>query len=116
MAETIDYFTEGRSEDVVDARMGEAVNPRLAQVMSSLVRHLHSFAKDVELTQEEWGLAIDFLTRTGQMSDGNRQEFILLSDVLGFSMLAMSDAFTPKTASEVNHRSPSTKVWVTMVS
>lgn len=97
MAETIDYFTEGRSEDVVDARMGEAVNPRLAQVMSSLVRHLHSFAKDVELTQEEWGLAVDFLTRTGQMSDGNRQEFILLSDVLGFSMLV--DA--------INHRRPS---------
>jgi protocatechuate 3,4-dioxygenase beta subunit len=97
MAETIDYFTEARSEEVVNARMGDTVTPRLAQVMTALVKHLHAFAKDVELTQEEWGIAIDFLTRTGQMSDGNRQEFILLSDVLGFSMLV--DA--------INHRRPS---------
>ena len=97
MADAIDYFTEERSEAVVNARMGTDVSPRLAEVMASLVKHLHAFAKDVELTQEEWGLAIDFLTRTGQMCDGNRQEFILLSDVLGFSMLV--DA--------INHRRPS---------
>lgn len=97
MADTIDYFTEARSEEVVNARMGEDINPRLAQVMTSLVKHLHAFAKDVELTQQEWALAVDFLTRTGQMSDGNRQEFILLSDVLGLSMLV--DA--------INHRRPS---------
>lgn len=97
MADTIDYFTEARSVEAVNARMGKDINPRLAQVMASLVKHLHAFAKDVELTQEEWGIAIDFLTRTGQMCDGNRQEFILLSDVLGFSMLV--DA--------INHRRPS---------
>jgi catechol 1,2-dioxygenase len=97
MAETIDYFTEARSVEAVNARMGADTAPRLAQVMASLVKHLHAFAKDVELTQEEWGIAIDFLTRTGQMSDGNRQEFILLSDVLGFSMLV--DA--------ISHRRPS---------
>lgn len=97
MADTIDYFTEARSEEVVNARMGEDINPRLAEVMTSLVKHLHAFAKDVELTQQEWALAVDFLTRTGQMSDGNRQEFILLSDVLGLSMLV--DA--------INHRRPS---------
>jgi catechol 1,2-dioxygenase len=64
--------------------------------MTSLIRHLHAFIKDVELTQDEWGIAIDFLTRTGQMCDDNRQEFILLSDVLGASMLV--DA--------INHRRP----------
>lgn len=97
MADTIDFFTEARSDAVVNSRMGTDVPPRLAEVMTSLVKHLHAFAKDVELTQQEWGLAVDFLTRTGQMSDGNRQEFILLSDVLGFSMLV--DA--------INHRRPS---------
>jgi len=95
--ETYEFFSEARSEAVVNARMGADVSPRLAQVMASLVKHLHAFAKDVELTQEEWGLAVDFLTRTGQMCDGNRQEFILLSDVLGLSMLV--DA--------INHRRPS---------
>jgi protocatechuate 3,4-dioxygenase beta subunit len=97
MADTIDYFTEGRSEEVVNSRLGPDINPRLAQVMTSLVKHLHAFAKDVELTQAEWAVAVDFLTRTGQISDGNRQEFILLSDVLGLSMLV--DA--------INHRRPS---------
>lgn len=97
MADTIDFFTEARSDAVVNSRMGTDVPPRLAEVMTSLVKHLHAFAKDVELTQQEWGLAVDFLTRTGQMSDGNRQEFILLSDVLGLSMLV--DA--------INHRRPS---------
>lgn len=97
MADTIDYFTEGRSEEVVNSRLGPDINPRLAQVMTSLVKHLHAFAKDVELTQAEWAVAVDFLTRTGQISDGNRQEFILLSDVLGLSMLV--DA--------INHPRPS---------
>jgi protocatechuate 3,4-dioxygenase beta subunit len=87
LADNIDYFTEARSVEAVNARMGAETNPRLATVMASLVKHLHAFAKDVELTQEEWGGAIDFLTRTGQISSGSRQEFILLSDVLGFSML-----------------------------
>lgn len=90
-------FTEETSVTAVNGRMGEDINPRLATVMASLVKHLHAFAKDVELTQEEWGVAIDFLTRTGQMCDENRQEFILLSDTLGVSMLV--DA--------INHRRPS---------
>lgn len=93
----IDYFTEARSVEVVNTRMAADIDPRLATVMTSLVKHLHAFAKDVELTQGEWATAIDFLTRTGQMCDGNRQEFILLSDVLGVSMLV--DA--------INHRRPS---------
>ncbi|MBD8893650.1 dioxygenase [Roseibium litorale] len=67
--------------------MGTDINPRLAEVMASLVKHLHSFAKDVNLTQAEWAMAIDFLTRTGQICSAERQEFILASDVLGLSML-----------------------------
>jgi len=81
------YFTETNSVETVNARMGAQTDPRLAEIMSSLVKHLHGFAKDVSLTQEEWDFAIGFLTRTGQMCSGERQEFILLSDVLGFSML-----------------------------
>ena len=80
-------FTEATSADVVNARHADCANPRLAEVMSSLVRHLHAFAKDIHLTQDEWGLAVDFLTRTGQMCSDERQEFILLSDTLGLSML-----------------------------
>ena len=64
--------------------------------MQSLVRHAHDFVREVELTQDEWFAAIMFLTRTGQMSDDKRQEFILLSDTLGISMLV--DA--------INHRQP----------
>ncbi|MBI1169975.1 6-chlorohydroxyquinol-1,2-dioxygenase [bacterium] len=80
-------FTEATSVETVNARHAACTNPRLAEVMSALVRHLHDFAKEVHLTQAEWGLAIDFLTRTGQICSGQRQEFILLSDVLGLSML-----------------------------
>lgn len=91
-----DYFTEEGSVDAVNARMAPDIDPRLREVMASLVRHLHAFVKDVELTEAEWEVAIDFLTRTGQICSDTRQEFILLSDVLGVSMLV--DA--------INHRSP----------
>ena len=83
----IDYFTEANSVEAVNARMGEATDPRLREVMAALVRHLHGFVKEVGLTQQEWEVAIDFLTRTGQLCDAQRQEFILLSDTLGVSML-----------------------------
>ncbi|MFC9472412.1 intradiol ring-cleavage dioxygenase [Nocardia sp. NPDC056952] len=65
-------------------------DPRLREVMHSLVRHLHSFARDVRLTEHEWESAIDFLTRAGHITDDRRQEFILLSDVLGLSMLTVA--------------------------
>lgn len=81
------YFTEADSVNNVNARMGPDVSPRLQEVMTSLVTHLHAFAKDIQLTQQEWEVAIDFLTGTGQMCTEERQEFILLSDALGFSML-----------------------------
>ncbi len=63
-----------------------AEDERYREIMTSLVRHLHGFLADVRLTEEEWAAAIDFLTRTGHKSDERRQEFILLSDVLGASM------------------------------
>ena len=81
------YFTEEGSVDAVNGRMGQDVTPRLAEVMAALVKHLHAFAKEVDLTQSEWEIEIDFLTRTGQICSEERQEFILLSDTLGFSML-----------------------------
>jgi catechol 1,2-dioxygenase len=91
------YFREDASAEVVNARMGAETDPRLRQIMHSLVTHLHAFIKDVEPTTKEWEAAIDFLTRTGPMCSDSRQEFILLSDVLGVSMLV--DA--------INHRRPS---------
>lgn len=61
-------------------------DPRLKQVMQSLVEHLHSFIRDVRLTEDEWNAAIEFLTAAGHITDDKRQEFVLLSDVLGASM------------------------------
>jgi hydroxyquinol 1,2-dioxygenase len=61
-------------------------SPRIQQVMRSLVSHLHAFVNEVQLTEDEWFKGIDFLTRTGHITDDRRQEFILLSDVLGVSM------------------------------
>ena len=81
------YFSEDTSVETVNARMGASTSPRMAEVMACLVKHLHAFAKEIHLTQAEWETGIKFLTRTGQICSGERQEFILLSDVLGVSML-----------------------------
>ncbi|TJY66106.1 hydroxyquinol 1,2-dioxygenase [Arthrobacter sp. CAU 1506] len=61
-------------------------DPRLKELMQGLVTHLHAFIRDVRLTEAEWNRAIEFLTATGHITDDKRQEFILLSDVLGASM------------------------------
>ncbi len=90
-------FSEENSEAVVNARMGGDIDPRVRQVMSAIVRHLHAAVKEIEPTPDEWLAAIDFLTKTGQMCNEWRQEFILLSDILGVSMLVDS----------INHRRPS---------
>lgn len=66
---------------------GETPDPRLLELISSLIGHLHAFATQTGLTQQEWRTGIDFLTATGQKCDAERQEFILLSDVLGLSSL-----------------------------
>jgi hydroxyquinol 1,2-dioxygenase len=77
------------TEEVV-ASFDGARSARYREVMQSLVRHLHDFVRDVRLTDEEWHEAIGFLTRTGHMCDDRRQEFVLLSDVLGLSMLTVA--------------------------
>jgi hydroxyquinol 1,2-dioxygenase len=91
------YFTEANSADVVISRNANAGDARLAEVMAVIVRHLHAAVKEIEPTQEEWFKAVMFLTDTGHMCNEWRQEFILLSDVLGVSMLV--DA--------INNRKPS---------
>ncbi len=68
-------------------RLQPTRDPRLREIMTSLIRHLHGFVADVALTRDEWLTAIRFLTATGQLSSDQRQEFILLSDTLGVSML-----------------------------
>ena len=92
------YATEKTLTDVVSERWRDIDDPRLRQVMTALVAHVHAFVREIEPTQAEWFSAIDFLTRTGKLCDDKRQEFILLSDVLGVSMLV--DA--------INHRRSST--------
>ena len=76
--------------DAVIARLGHGAQPRFNEIMTSLVKHLHGFARDVKLTEAEWEQGIGFLTRTGHACSGQRQEFILLSDVIGVSMLTVA--------------------------
>lgn len=74
----------------VVASFGACQDPRLRELMQALVSHLHRFALETGLTQDEWQAAIDTLTATGKITDERRQEFILLSDVLGVSMLTIA--------------------------
>lgn len=83
-------YTEDTLTEAVVARLKDVKDARFKQLMTSLIRHLHAFAKDVQLTEEEWFEAIKFLTAVGQKCDGKRQEFILLSDVLGLSMMTVA--------------------------
>ena len=88
--------TEEDITNEVLRRFEATENPRLRQIMQSLVKHLHGFVRDVELTEEEWFQGIRFLTDTGHMCDEARQEFILLSDTMGVSMVV----------DLINHRKP----------
>ena len=83
-------LNEDTITDAVLARHANAENPRLKAIMTSLVKHLHAFAREVKLTEQEWFEGIEFLTRCGHITDEQRQEFILLSDVLGLSMLTVA--------------------------
>ncbi len=78
-----------RYSDLAVERWSTAHDPRLAEVMSALVRHLHEFAREVRLTEGEWIAGLEWLTRVGQISDEKRVEAILASDVLGLSMLVV---------------------------
>ncbi len=79
---------QGYTDEVVASF--DAAPARLREVVQSLVRHLHAFALEVRLTEEEWAAGIRFLTRAGHITDDVRQEFVLLSDVLGLSMLTVA--------------------------
>ncbi len=83
------------TEAVLNRQSGTA-NPRLKELMASLVQHLHAFARETRLTESEWETAIQFLTEVGHMCSDKRQEFILLSDTLGLSTLVTAQ----------NHRKP----------
>ena len=80
-------FSEENLTEAVVERLANTPDPRLKLLITSLVRHLHAYVRDVEPTFDEWMAAINFLTRTGQTCTDKRQEFILLSDTLGISML-----------------------------
>lgn len=99
------YLTEENSVEAVLSRFTNCDNPRLKAVMTSIIRHLHAVVKETEPSFDEWMMAIDFLTRTGQKCDDRRQEWILMSDTLGVSMLL--DA--------INHRKPSEATQTTVL-
>ena len=81
------YVTETTITDIVLKRWSAVPDPRLRQIMQSMITHLHAFVREIEPTEGEWEAAIEWLTRTGRQSNDKRQEFILASDVVGVSML-----------------------------
>src|SRR5262245_39071426 len=89
-------FNEDNLTAEVVKRLGKTKDKRFREIMTSAVKHLHAFARDVKLTEEEWFEGIKFLTAVGQKCDDKRQEFILLSDILGLSMMIV--ALNHKTA------------------
>jgi hydroxyquinol 1,2-dioxygenase len=98
-------FSEDTLTDAVIERLAECDDSRFKTVMTSLIRHLHGFVREVDLTEGEWMTAIRFLTEVGQTCTDKRQEFILLSDTLGVSILV--DA--------LNHRMPTGAVESTVL-
>jgi len=100
-------FDEFTITEAVLERVAAAKNPRTREISAALVRHLHAFVREIRPTQSEWEGAIDFLTRTGHMCDDKRQEFILLSDTLGVSMLVDAiNHHTPEQATETTVLGP----------
>ena len=82
-----DFTIDNLTDVVLEEYASKTRDPRLREIMSGLIKHLHAFLKDVRPTEEEWFKAIEFLTATGKKCDDKRQEFVLLSDTLGVSML-----------------------------
>ena len=95
----MDLADENTITEIAMRRWGTAKNPRLAKIMPVFIKHLHAFAREVELTPEEWMAGIQWITAVGQISDEKRMETILASDVFGLSMLVvMMNARTPSGA------------------
>ena len=108
-------FDEHNITDAVLARVRNASDPRVRQISEAVVRHLHNFIREVDPTFEEWQQAIAFLTNVGHMCTDTRQEFILLSDTLGASMLV--DAINHRLlegATETTVLGPFYPVWKTL--
>lgn len=82
--------TEQELTDKVVASFDSAKDDRFREVMQALVRHAHAFVRETRLTDDEWSAAIAFLTAAGHITTDTRQEFVLLSDVLGISMLTVA--------------------------
>jgi hydroxyquinol 1,2-dioxygenase len=83
-------FDEKSITQAVIGRLAACEDPRFAHIMSSLVAHLHDFVREVKLTESEWFTAVRFLTDVGKACSDKRQEFILLSDTLGVSVLVIT--------------------------
>ena len=83
-------FNEDTLTAAVIERFSQSKDERFRQIITSAVKHLHAFAREVHLTEEEWFEGIKFLTAVGQKCDDKRQEFILLSDILGLSMMVVA--------------------------
>ena len=83
-------FDEKSITQAVIGRLSQTDDPRFKRVMTSLITHLHDFVREVQLTEPEWLAAIEFLTDVGQTCTSKRQEFILLSDTLGVSVLVIT--------------------------
>src|SRR5260370_37241891 len=81
------YVTESNLTDIARERWSNIPDPRLREIMTALVEHVHAFVREIEPTQAEWATAIDWLTRTGKLCTDKRQQFILFSERLGGSML-----------------------------
>lgn len=103
---TVRNIDEDTITQAVIARHAEAPDARLREVMTSLVQHLHAFAREVRLTEAEWAAGVRFLTETGQTCSPTRQEFALLSDTLGLSSLV--SAMARRKAEGATEASPGT--------
>jgi hydroxyquinol 1,2-dioxygenase len=83
-------FNEDTLTQEVVSRLKKTNDPRFREIMTAAVKHLHAFAREVHLSEEEWFEGIKFMTSVGQKCDDKRQEFILLSDILGLSMMVVA--------------------------
>src|SRR5258708_38534743 len=84
---TMRNVTKDNITELVTKALSKDIPPRNRQIMTSLIRHMHDFCKEVDLTFDEWFAACEFLRRAGDISDEKRNEFILISDILGVKVL-----------------------------
>jgi len=108
-------MTQHETSDITQAvldRLAADADPRFKQIITAVVRHAHALARDVDLKPDEWMAAIQFLTRVGQTCDDKRQEFILLSDTLGISMLVVQLEQARRSLADKNARAKPTEATV----